>query len=94
MHRVDEVRIDLDRHLGHVEGRLERRIVAARVGEELELLELRVQRGGVGIAELARALVVALKAFSRSVRSALISMGTNVPSVSVWTSPFASVTSG
>ena len=61
MHRVDEIRVDLDRHLGHVKGRFERRIVAARVGEELELLELRVQRGGVGIAELARALVVGLE---------------------------------
>lgn len=61
MHRVDEVRVDLDRHLGHVKGRFERRIVAARVGEELKLLELRVQRGGIGIAELARALVVGLE---------------------------------
>ncbi len=61
MHRVDEIRVDLDRHLGHVKGRFERRIIMARVGEELELLELRVQRGGVGIAELARALVVGLE---------------------------------
>ena len=61
MHRVDEVRVDLDRHLGHVKGRFERRVIMARVGEELELLELRVQRGGVGVAELARALVVGLE---------------------------------
>ena len=61
MHRVDEIRVDLDRHLGHVKGRLERGIIVARVGEELELLELRVQRGGVGVAELARALVVGLE---------------------------------
>lgn len=61
MHRVDEVHVDLDRHLGHVKGRFERRVIMARVGEELELLELRVQRGGVGVAELARALVVGLE---------------------------------
>ena len=61
MHRVDEIRVDLDRHLSHVKGRLERGIIVARVGEELELLELRVQRGGVGVAELARARVVGLE---------------------------------
>ncbi len=33
----------------------------ARIGKELELLELRVKRGGIGVAEFARALVVGLE---------------------------------
>ena len=61
MHRVDEVGVHRRRHLGHVERGLERGVITARVGKELELLELRVERGGVGVAELARALVVCLE---------------------------------
>ena len=61
VHRVDEIGVHRRRHLGHVERGLERGIIVARVGEELELLELRVKRGGIGVAEFARALVVGLE---------------------------------
>ena len=58
VHRVDEIGVHRRRHLGHVERGLERGVITARIGKELELLELCVKRGGIGVAEFARALVV------------------------------------
>ena len=61
---LDEVRIDLGRHLGMVEGRRERVGVLARAGEEQPLTELGVERRGDRILKLAHAGVIALKSIA------------------------------
>ena len=57
-------------------------VVVAGVGEEAQLLELAVQRGGHGVLILAQRLVVGLEGTAAQLPVGLISMGTKVASVS------------
>ena len=52
MDRVDEGAVDRYRHLGRHERRLERALVVAGIGEELELAHLRSKRGGCRVLDL------------------------------------------
>ena len=58
---LDQVGIDADRHLGIVERSLLRRFIAARLGEELELLDLRREHPGKAVFIVVIDAVVAVK---------------------------------
>jgi len=58
---LNEVQIHRHRHLSGVQRGLKGAVVVAGVGEEAQLLELAVQRGGHGVLILAQRLVVGLE---------------------------------